>query len=88
LLTVDGSPHCFTLHAALNQAKFLTRSDVPGRHYVVIDGKAVEVSPESVRVGRYLHLVQECIQACPEILEKLARYSLEQERSERERGKR
>jgi hypothetical protein len=87
LLTVDGSPHCFTLHAALNQAKFLTRSDIPCRHYVVIDGKAVEVSPESVRVGRYLHLVQECIQACPEILDRLTRYSLEQEDSER-KGKR
>lgn len=86
LLTVDGSPHCFTLHAALNQALFLTKSSIPSRHYVIVNGKAVKVSPESVRVGRYLHLVQECIQKCPEIIDELHRYSLEQECSTKKKA--
>lgn len=82
LLTVDGSPHCFTLHAALNEALFVTGSNVSSVHFVVDgDGKALEVSPESVRVGRYLHLVQKCIEKHPEILEDLNRRSLEHRRS-------
>ena len=79
LLTVDGSPHCFALHAALNQALFLTKSNIPCSHHVIVNGKAVEVSPESVTVGRYLHLVQKCIQKNPEVLDELGRHSLEHE---------
>ena len=79
LLTVDGSPHCFTLHSALNQALFLAKSNIPSSRYVIVEGKAVEVSPESVMVGRYLHLVQKCIQKYPEVLDELGRYSLEHE---------
>ncbi|MFQ6080248.1 MAG: 4Fe-4S ferredoxin [Candidatus Bathyarchaeia archaeon] len=77
ILTVDGSPHCFALHAALNQALFVTGSSVPSQHFVVVDGKAVEVSPESVRVGRYLHLVQKCVENYPQILDELVHCSLE-----------
>ena len=77
VLTMDGSPHCFTLHAALNQALYVTGSSVLSQHFVAVDGKAVEVSPESVRVGRYLHLVQKCIKNYPQILEELGHYSLE-----------
>ncbi len=77
VLTVDGSPHCFTLHASLNTALFVTKARVPSKHFVIVNGEAVEVSPESVRLGRYLHLVQRCIRGCPEILEDLGRYSLE-----------
>ena len=77
VLTMDGSPHCFALHAALNQALFVTSLNIPSQHFVVVDGKAVEVSPESVRLGRYLHLVQKCIENYPQILEELVRYSLE-----------
>ncbi|KPV61823.1 MAG: hypothetical protein AOA65_2159 [Candidatus Bathyarchaeota archaeon BA1] len=77
VLTIDGSPHCFTMHAALNEALFVTRSTIPSQHFVIVDGKSVQVSPGSVRVGRYLHLVQKCIQKCPQILEDLSQYSLE-----------
>ena len=77
VLTVDGSPHCFTLHASVNEALFVTKASVPSRHFVIVDGKAVGVTPESVRVGRYLHLVQKCIENNPEVLEDLRRYSLE-----------
>ena len=77
VLTMDGSPHCFFLHAALNQSLFITGLNIPSQHFVVVDGKALEVSPETVRLGRYLHLVQKYIENCPQILEELVRYSLE-----------
>jgi len=77
VLTMEGSPHCFALHAALNQALFITGSNIPTQHLVIVNGKVFEVSPESVRLGRYLHLVQKCIENYPQILEELGRYSLE-----------
>jgi len=78
VLTVDGSPHCFALHSTLNQTLFLTKAKTPSHHYVIVNGEALEVDHESVRVGRYLHLVQKCVLNQPEILEELRRYSLEQ----------
>lgn len=77
VLTIDGSPHCFQLHASANEALFITKANVPLRHFVIVEGKASEVSAESVRVGRYLHLVQKCIRKNPEVLKDLRRYSLE-----------
>lgn len=77
VLTMDGSPHCFMLHAALNQALFVIKTKVPAGHFVIMDGRAIKVSSESVRVGRYLHLVQKCIERYPEVLRDLKRYSLE-----------
>lgn len=81
ILTVEGSPHCFALHAAANEALLVTGSNLLCRHFVVVDGEALEVSPESVRVGRYLHLTQRCIDECPQILEELAKFSLEHRRA-------
>jgi len=77
VLTVDGSPYCFQLHAAVNQASFITKAEVSLRHIVVVENDVREVSAESVQVGRYLHLVQKCIHEYPKILEELNRYSLE-----------
>ena len=77
VLTIDGSPHCFTLHASVNEAIFTTKSKTLARHFVIVNGKALKVSSESVRVGRYLHLVQRCIERYPEILKDLAKHSLE-----------
>lgn len=79
VLTIDGSPHCLALHAALNQAIFVTKEKTPTHHFVIADRKAQEVSAESVRVSRYLHLVQKCVQRRPEILQKLSSLSLEQQ---------
>lgn len=78
VLTVDGSPYCFQLHAAVNQAFFITRAEALLRHMVVVEGDVREVSAETVRVGRHLHLVQRCIHQYPKILEELKRYSLEE----------
>jgi len=83
VLTIDGSPHCLALHSALNQALFVTREKTPTRHFVIADGKALEVSAETIRVSRYLHLVQLCIRKNPKILQQLRRHSLEQQRSEK-----
>ncbi len=78
ILTMDGSPHCFALHAALNNAIFVTGSNIPCKHVVIVAGKAVAISPETITVARYLHLVQECIRKNPEIFENLNCHSLEQ----------
>jgi len=83
VLTIDGSPHCLALHAALNQALFVTREETPTHHFVIADGKALEVSAESIRVSRYLHLVQRCVGRHPKILKELSRLSLEQRCSEK-----
>lgn len=77
VLTIDGSPDCFQLHSSANEALFITKENVPLKHFVIVEGKCSEVSAESVRVGRYLHLVQNCIQKNPEVLKDLKRYSLE-----------
>jgi len=77
VLTIEGSPHCLTLHAAANEAFFITKASIPLSHFVILEGKAIEVSSDSVRVARYLHLVQKCIKKYPEILEDLSRHSLE-----------
>lgn len=77
VLTMEGSPHCLALHAAANEAMFITKAKVPFSHFVILNGKAIQVSSESVRVARYLHLVQKCIQKCPDILEDLNSLSVE-----------
>jgi hypothetical protein len=77
VLTMEGSPHCFALHAVANETMFITKVKVPFSHFVILNGKAIQVSSESVRVARYLHLVQKCIQKCPDILEDLSSLSVE-----------
>jgi len=80
VLTVDGSPYCSMLHVSVNKAVFLTKTQIPVRHFVIVgDDEVKEVSSESIRVGRYLHLVEKCIQKCPETLDDLKRLSLEQQ---------
>jgi len=85
VLTVDGSPHCFQLHTAINQAMFISKAKIPLRHMVIVDDDVREVSDESIRIARYLHLVQKCIHENPNILEDLNRYSLEHACSVRRR---
>lgn len=76
--TIDGSPHCFQLHAAVNEAVYIAGEDIVKKHYVIVDGeKLVEISPNSIRVARYLHLVEKLISMYPEILDELKKHSLE-----------
>ena len=80
VLTVNGSPHCNMLHVSVNGAVFLTKSEIFTRHFVIVgESEIEEVSPESIRVGRYLHLVEKCIQKCPEVVSNLKHLSLEQQ---------
>ena len=76
--TVEGSPHCFTLHASVNEAEYILGKKVNREHYVVLEGKElIKIDPQAVRVARYLHLVNKLIKDNPSILEELSSYSLE-----------
>jgi hypothetical protein len=81
VVTVDGSPHCFTLHASVNEAEYILGERIDKEHYVVVNGKdLVEVSPDAVRVARYLSLVNEILEKHPELLKKLEGLSEEYRR--------
>ena len=68
VVTVDGSPHCFTPHTSLNTAKYILGENIEGKHYVVVDGRELyEVKPDAVRVARYLHLVEQLVREKPEV---------------------
>ena len=78
VVTVDGSPHCFQLHAAVNEAEYILGERIERKHYVVVDGKELkEISPDAVRVARYLHIVDELIKRNPWVFEELKKHSLE-----------
>jgi len=76
--TVEGSPHCFTLHASVNEAEYILGRKVNREHYVVLEGKElIKIDLQAVRVARYLHLVNKLVKDNPSILEELSSYSLE-----------
>ena len=78
VVTIDGSPHCFTLQASVNEAVYILGDYVEREHYVLVDGKElIKIRPESIRVARYLHLVEKLISKYPQILEELKLHSLE-----------
>jgi len=78
VVTIDGSPHCYTLQASVNEAEYILGEKVNKKHYVVVNAeKLVEVDPDAIRVSRYLSLVSEIIREHPEIVEKLGNLSLE-----------
>jgi hypothetical protein len=78
VVTIDGSPHCFQLHAAVNEAEYILREKLNKKHYVVVDGRDLhEISPDTIRVARYLHLVEKLVRERPEILAELEKHSLE-----------
>jgi len=78
VLTIDGSPHCIQLHAAVNEAIFDTAEQIRQEHFVLVDGiQLVKIAPDAVRVARYLSLVQKLINEKPDILRELEKHSLE-----------
>ncbi len=78
VVTVDGSPHCLQLHAAVNEALYILGEKIPQKHYVVRDAKElIEISPDAVRVARYLSIVDKVLKEKPTILEELKKHSLE-----------
>ncbi len=85
VVTIEGSPHCFTLHASINAAEYLLGTRIQRKHYVVVDGRElVEISPEAVRIARYLHLVDRLVKENPWILEELGKHSLEHRAAEKQ----
>lgn len=84
VLTVGGSPHCALLHGLVNEAVYITQAyNLPVQQFVVIEGKAHRISTQTIRVARYLNLVEKLVRAHPEVVDELARLSLEQ-RAEKE----
>lgn len=78
VVTIDGSPHCFALQASVNEAEYILGEKVEKKHYVVVNASELrEISPNAIRVARYLHLVDELLKEKPEVLEKLKSLSLE-----------
>ena len=80
--TVDGSPHCFQVHAAINEAEFILGKKLNKRHYVIVNMEnIIEIDPDVVRISRYLHIVHELLSKYPEVkklaLEKLKSLSIE-----------
>ncbi len=76
--TIDGSPHCFTLQASVNEAEYILGEKLEREHYVVVDGRdLVKIDPNAVRVARYLSIVDNILKSNPEILEKLRKHSKE-----------
>lgn len=78
IVTIDGSPHCITLHASANEAEYILGEKLDKEHYVVVNGeKVAKISPDSVRVARYLSLVNGLLERDPKILEELEGLSKE-----------
>ncbi|AFL66110.1 4Fe-4S ferredoxin [Desulfurococcus amylolyticus] len=88
VVTIDGSPHCLALHASANEAEYILGEEIPKKHYVVVNSSELkEISPDSIRIARYLSLIDELIKEKPEILEKLKGFSMEYQNYLRIRGK-
>jgi hypothetical protein len=78
VVTIDGSPHCFALQASINEAEYILGERVEREHYVVVDGRELKrISPDAVRVARYLSIVDEVIKSNPALLEELRKHSKE-----------
>lgn len=61
ILTVDGSPHCLQLHHAAEEAAKIAGSELNVSHYVIEEGRAVEVSREAIKTARYLSKVDKLL---------------------------
>ena len=78
VVTIDGSPHCFALQAAVNEAEYILGENVEREHYVVVDGRELkEISPNAIRAARYLSIINDLIESNPHILEELEKHSKE-----------
>ncbi len=77
VLTVDCSPDCYTLHAGVNEAYYISDIDVPREHFVILNGKTIKISPEAIRLSRYLSLTQKAIENDPTLIEGINKHSLE-----------
>ncbi len=58
ILTKDGSPHCVQLHYIAQEVLKYSERKIPLRHYVISDGKLVEIEPEDIKLSRYLSKIR------------------------------
>ena len=58
VITVDGSPHCVQMHYIADEVLRYSEKKFPLRHFVVNNGKIVEISPEDVKLSRYLSKIK------------------------------
>ncbi len=63
VLTVDGSLHCVQLHHMVEEVFKVMGIEgrVARKHYVIEDGKVIEVSSRAVKVSRYLSKVDKLL---------------------------
>lgn len=81
ILTIDCSPHCYSLQAAVNEAYYIAKiseKDLPKEHYVILNNQVNKISPEAIRLSRYLSLTEQAVKENPNLIEELKKYSLEQ----------
>jgi len=58
VLTKDGSPHCVQLHYIAQEVLRYAERKFPLRHYVINRGEMIEISPEDVKISRYLSKIK------------------------------
>jgi len=69
ILTIDGSPHCYQLHALGQDIKRHFASEVNVSHYVIEKGEVYEISPQTIIITRHLHRVQKLLNQKEENIE-------------------
>jgi hypothetical protein len=78
IITIDGSPHCFTLQASVNEAEYILGRKIKREHYVLVNGtELINIDPNVIRIARYLHIVNKLIRENPSVVRELSRCSLE-----------
>ncbi len=58
VITTDGSPHCVQMHYIAEEILRYSAKKFPLRHFVVNNGKIIEVSSEDVKISRYLSKIK------------------------------
>ncbi len=58
VITTDGSPHCVQLHYIADEVLRYSSKRFQVKHYVINEGKIIEVSPEDVKISRYLSKIK------------------------------
>ncbi|NVM54080.1 MAG: hypothetical protein HWN66_10305 [Candidatus Helarchaeota archaeon] len=63
ILTIDGSPHCYQLHALGQDIKrhFTSEGKVKISHFVIEKGEIHEITYQTITVARHLHRVQKLL---------------------------
>jgi hypothetical protein len=84
VVTVECSPHCYTLQAAVLAALYIAQAqDLPLSLAVCQKGVCKPISPVAVRVARYLHVLEDLVREHPEVEQRLNALSLEHQADRR-----